>query len=179
MRCFYCNKNEAVKSHAHTKNGERKRAYYCLACYEKLFLCVEEAEGERSLSVVCPYCGTTLDEFNASKIVGCPYCYKTLRNSIMPTIVKMQGETFGHRGKKPLLSEEGELILGRERFATEEERDNFRAEIVKTERFSRQQREMEMLVEYLGGKDPKREREYRDKLERMTRTGEVEEEIVW
>ena len=178
MRCFYCNKNEAVKSYERVEKGGTERAYYCLACYERLFLCVKEAESERSLSV-CPYCGTALEEFHARKIVGCAYCYKTMRAGIVPAIVKMQGQNCGHRGRKPLLSEEGEMILGRESFATEEERDNLRLEIVKAERFARQKGELEALIKYLGGANPEREREYKDKLERMVKTGEVEEEIVW
>ena len=71
------------------------------------------------------------------------------------------------------------MILGRESFATEEEQDNLRLEIVKAERFARQKGELEALVKYLGGQNPEREREYKDKLERMVKPGEVEEEIVW
>ena len=178
MRCFYCNKNEAVKSYERIVKGESQREYYCLTCYERLFLCVQEAESERSLSV-CPYCGTTLEEFQSKKLVGCAYCYKTMRAKILPAVVKMQGENCGHRGKRPLLSEEGELILHQESFATEEERDNFRLEIVKAERFTRQKSETEALIEYLGATDPQRQEEYKEKLERMMKTGAVEEEIVW
>ena len=178
MRCFYCNKNEAVKSYERIVKDVAQRAYYCLACYERLFLCVKETGSERSLSV-CPYCGTTLEEFNTGKIVGCAYCYKTMYAGILPGIVKMQGGDCGHRGKKPLLSEEGELILSKERFATEEERDSFRAEIVKAERFGRQKNEMETLIKYLGRSDPQRQVEYKNKLERMMKTGAIEEEIVW
>ncbi len=178
MRCMYCNKNEAVKSYERMEKGVAKREYYCLACYEKLFLCLQDTESESSLSV-CPYCGTTTKEFETRKLVGCPYCYHAMRKAVFPFVLKMQGSDCGHRGKKPLLSEEGEILLGSQTFFTEEEKDEFRMEIVKAERFNRQKQEMEMLIAHLGSQDPVREREYGEKLERMLKTGAVEEEIVW
>lgn len=178
MRCFYCNKHEAVKSYERVRKGVAKREYYCLSCYEKLFLCHKQSENEESLSV-CPYCERTVAQFEASKLVGCPYCYKTMQGSILPIVVKMQGGDCGHRGKLPPISEENEVLLERERFVTEEEKDAFRAEIAAAERFTRQKGEMETLVVYLDRRDPARAEEYREKLERMNRTGAVEEEIVW
>ena len=177
MRCCYCNKNEAVKSYERVENGVAQREYYCLACYEKQ-LQAEKAESVQSLSV-CPYCGTSLAEFRLSTIVGCPYCYATMREGLMPAVVTMQGEECQHKGKKPLLSEEGEAALKKEPFLTDKERDALYFELVKAERFARQKKQLETLVAYLGGANPKREAEYKEKLERMTKTGEVEEEIVW
>lgn len=178
MRCFYCNKHEAVKSYERMRKGVAKREYYCLSCYEKLFLCREDSGEESSLSV-CPYCERTVAEFEASKLVGCPYCYKTMQESILPVIVKMQGGDCGHRGKLPPISEENEALLEKERFVTEEEKDAFRLEIASAERFTRQKGEMDMLVAYLSRKDSARAEEYREKAERMNKTGAVEEEIVW
>ena len=177
MRCCYCNKNEAVKSYERVENGVAQREYYCLSCYEKQILSAK-TESVQSLSV-CPYCGTSAAEFHASKIVGCPYCYTTMRDGILPAIVNMQGEIYRHNGKKPLLSEEGEAVLKREPFLTEKERDALYLELVKAERFSRQKKQLEALVEYLGDVNPKRQAEYKEKLERMIKTGEIEEEIVW
>lgn len=160
------------------RKGVAKREYYCLSCYEKLFLCREDSGKENALSV-CPYCERTVSEFEASKLVGCPYCYKTMQESILPVIVKMQGGDCGHRGKLPPISEENEVLLEKERFVTEEEKDAFRMEIASAERFTRQKGEMDVLVAYLSKKDPVRAEEYREKAERMNRTGAVEEEIVW
>lgn len=178
MRCFYCNKHEAVKSYERMRKGVAKREYYCLSCYEKLFLCRENSDEGASLSV-CPYCERTVAEFETSKLVGCPYCYKGMQEKILPVIVKMQGGDCGHRGKLPPISEENEALLEKERFVTEEEKDAFRLEIASAERFTRQKGEMDMLVAYLSRKDPARAEEYREKTERMNRTGAVEEEIVW
>ena len=176
MRCIYCNKNEATKSYERVKNGERKREYYCLSCYERLFL-HEDGTEEKSLSS-CPYCGTTLKEFRLRKLVGCPYCYQTMSAGIMPAILKMQGDECGHRGKKPPLSVEDEVGFGKENFRAFSDRDSFREEMEQRERFARQKREMEILIEFLET-DKARQKEYEDKLQRMQRSGKIEEEIVW
>ena len=176
MRCIYCNKNEATKSYERVKNGEKKREYYCLPCYGQLFL-NEDGTEEKSLSA-CPYCGTTLKEFRLRKIVGCPYCYQTMSAGILPSIVKMQGDACGHRGKKPPLSLEDEIEFAREDFSAIADRDNYREEMEQRERFARQKREMEILVEFLET-DKTRQQEYTDKLKRMERSGKIEEEIVW
>ena len=176
MRCFYCNKNEATKSYEQVKGGEKKREYYCLSCYAQLFLCEDDAE-EKNFSA-CPYCGTTLKEFRLRKIVGCPYCYQTMATGIMPSILKMQGDECGHRGKKPPLSVEDEMDFVQASFGAFAERDDYREEMEQRERFSRQMREMEILVDFLK-EDTTRQKEYLDKMERMKRSGKVEEEIVW
>ena len=177
MRCFYCNQNEATKSYEKIKNGERKREYYCLTCYGRLFLCEDGAEGEKSRSA-CPYCGTTLKEFRMRKIVGCPYCYQTMASGILPSILKMQGDTCGHRGKKPPLSVEDETVFDGMAFSSLAKRDEYREEMEGRERFARQKKEMESLIDFLSG-DLSRRREYEEKLERMERSGAIEEEIVW
>lgn len=176
MRCSYCNKNEAVKSYERVKDGEKKREYYCIPCYERLFLPQDSTE-ESSLSA-CPYCGTTLKEFRARKLVGCPYCYQTMAAGIRPAILKMQGDACGHRGKKPPLSVEDEAEFGKETFVTFFDRDGFREEMEQRERFVRQKREMETLIEFLET-DKARQREYEEKLKRMEHSGKIEEEIVW
>ena len=176
MRCFYCNKHEALKSYKRVVQGKKQVSYYCLACYEKLFLCVKT--GSDALSV-CPYCGTTVEEFERSKIVGCSYCYQTLQTSVTPVIIKMQGDECGHRGKDPILSEEAERVYGEADFSFHAEQTELRQELRKTERFERQKKELKELIAYLNAKDPDRKREYEEKLDKMLKKGEVEEEIVW
>lgn len=176
MRCIYCNKNEATKSYERIKNGKKKHEYYCLSCYERLFLHEQGAE-EKSASS-CPYCETTLKEFRLRKIVGCPYCYQTMSAGIMPVILKMQGDVCGHRGKRPPLAIEEEAEIGKENGGGSTDCDALREEAEQRERFSRQKREMEILIEFLET-DKERQKEYEDKLKRMQRNGKIEEEIVW
>lgn len=177
MRCFYCNKNEATRSYERVRENKREREYYCADCYNKRFLEEKAAEGEQSLSA-CPYCETTLSEFRKGLIVGCPYCYQMLSKDIFPLIVRVQGTNQGHRGKKLPLSEEDEVLFEKAEFVNEAERDEYRDSLAFSERFARQNREMQLLMRF-EGMDEERRAEYNEKLERMKRTGKIEEEIVW
>ena len=174
MRCFYCNKNEAVKSYERIKQPS-KREYYCLECYERLFVSTK-TEGNLS---ACPYCGTSKDEFERKKLVGCPYCYRTMAGAAYYMIEKMQNGTCGHRGKKPPLMEADEEIFSRMRFESEAESDDFRNRMQTKASFERQKKELEALAKHLKPENAERALGYIEKLNRMSRTGEVEEEIVW
>ena len=178
MRCLYCNQNEATKTYQQTKNGKAPVQYYCMECYHRLFLSGNEAESESALSA-CPYCGTSLDEFQATKLVGCAYCYKTMWSGLIPAVIKMQGDST-HRGKMPPLSAEDEDFLEQGAFATQTERSVYRADAAKRVRFERQCEELEILSDYLREhKDYDGANGYEEKLSQMRAKGDVEEEFVW
>ena len=179
MRCLYCNKNEATKTYEQVKKGKRTTEYYCLECYHRLFLCAEDTEAGDALSA-CPYCGTALSEYEATKLVGCAYCYRTMGAGLYPSIVKMQGGVSGHRGKMPPLSPEDEDVLDKKEFATEAEFILYRADAAKRVRIERQCGELEILSDYLREKkDYDGADGYEAKLAKMRATSEVEEEFVW
>ena len=176
MRCFYCNKNEALKTYERVKDKDVTREYYCISCYEKLFLTFEEAEKE---SKACPYCGTTVEEYQKSKLLGCVHCYKTLGASLISSIIYMQGGDGGHRGKNPFLAELGNGIVKNDIIPSQEEYSEFQKQKMKEVRFKRQKEEIESLIAYLGSMDEERASAYRERLTRMLHKGESEEEIVW
>ena len=160
MLCCHCQKNQSAKTYERIKNGEKDREYYCLDCYERLFLDVEKAGGDGSLSA-CPYCGTTKAEIEKSKLVGCGYCYATLSNAVLPMIVSMQGAET-HQGKQPPLGEEDGC-------------ENY-----EQARFQRQCHELETVMgKLIAEKDFQGAKEYEEKLKRMREKSEVEEEFVW
>ena len=175
--CDHCKKNDAVTSYERKKDGVIEKEYYCLPCYEQLFVHVSERKERQDLPA-CPYCGTTVKQFRATKLVGCSYCYQTMYSVVADAIVKMQGEPCGHRGKRPPLSEEDELIYLKRKFLDDAEKEAFRANMEQRERFARQKSEMEKLIEFLAN-NKERQQEYKDKLDRMERRGVIEEEIVW
>lgn len=111
--CFRCKKRPAVKSYERITDGVSRAFYYCLNCYEEIFLSDKEDyfEQNRSTSVgVCPECGTTSQEFFASGLVGCASCYKYLEKDVLPTIVKLQGGR-AHCGKRTSLTDERESLI--------------------------------------------------------------------
>ena len=90
------------------KTGKRETAYYCLECYHKLFLSVDEKDEVKAFS--CPHCGLTVAEFKKRNLVGCAYCYRTLNHAVLPVTVKFQGEEM-HKGKSPFQDGESEERL--------------------------------------------------------------------
>jgi protein-arginine kinase activator protein McsA len=92
MLCKYCKKNQATKTYEQIKNGNRDVTYYCLDCYQKIFLDVE-LDGA-SARTDCPYCGTTVAELKKRNLVGCAKCYEVLASQLLPVITKMQGRSW-------------------------------------------------------------------------------------
>lgn len=173
MRCCYCKNNEATKTYEQIKNNKKTVEYYCMDCYEKLFLTVEPTEREVSLSV-CPYCGMTVEEFRAKKIVGCAYCYRVMKSGITPTIIKMQGERT-HTGKTPPLEFGGDAS-----FLLADEPEEVRKKALERARFERQCNELEIIIAKLQKENNYEDaKSYADKLSSMRSNGTVEEEFVW
>lgn len=172
MRCECCEQNEATKTYAKMKNGKRILGYYCMDCFSRLFIDTDETEAGVSLSA-CPYCGMTLEEVRAGKLVGCAYCYRAMRSGILPMIVDMQGDG-AHAGTKPPLSPEEDYET-LEVFSEEERKEKLR-----NARVEKQCRELETIIEKL-----KSERNYEDakdyaaKLSSMRERSDIEEEFVW
>lgn len=170
MACGYCGKNQAVKTYEEIKNGKKQTEYYCLDCYHKLFLYTDGAEGESSLSA-CPYCEMTVAEIRRTKLVGCANCYKMLSDSLLPSVVKMQG-VKAHRGKTPPLetdgTETGELF------------DEYRKQAVERARFERRCNELEVIIAKLKAENNYEDAKgYADKLSLMRAEATIEEEFVW
>lgn len=113
--CCYCEKRSATKTHEEIRMGEKRTYYYCLRCFEHLFL-VQDAsffDGlDKKTTGVCPDCGRTAKEFFKTGLVGCANCYKTLKKEIYPSILKMQGDR-AHCGKRSELSEEREHLIAK------------------------------------------------------------------
>ena len=168
MLCCNCKKNQAAKTYERVKDGEKFTQYYCLDCYQRLFLDVVKTEDSLS---VCPYCGMTKEELSKGKLVGCGYCYKTLFDMVMPLVISMQGvET--HKGKCPPLEDEEEQSSYTDAECETEKR--------KRARFLRQCHELETIIgKLVAEQDFQGAKEYEEKLKRMKEKSEVEEEFVW
>ena len=171
MRCCYCKQKEATKTYEQFKNGKRVVEYYCMDCYDRLFLAEENKTDGGKLSV-CPYCGITLREVTAGKLVGCAYCYTVMSEGVMPLVLKMQGER-AHAGKTPPL-EYGET-------PNDDGYDSaLRAKAVKKARFERQRNELELIIAKLKAENNYEDAKgYADKLSAMRSKAAIEEEFVW
>lgn len=131
MLCGYCKKNQATKTYEQIKKGKKESSYYCLDCYHKLFLDLDE--GETGGLNACPYCGTTVAELKKRNLVGCANCYSTMQQAILPLVTKMQGSNQRHQGKSPYESQEekvsrrlAELSALSEKYNAEKDYDSAR-----------------------------------------------------
>lgn len=171
MRCSHCGEKEATKTYER-KGKERKIEYYCMDCYDRLFLNAEDAEGESSLTT-CPYCGMSLAEVQSTKLVGCAHCYRTMKGGVYPIVVKMQGDG-AHTGKLPSVNAEDKIGdfrgLDPEAFET----------ALRKERYRRQCNELEIIIAKLKAENNYEDaKDYADKLSLMRSNKEIEEEFVW
>lgn len=167
MRCSCCGQNQAVKTYEEIKNGKKAVEYYCLECYHKLFL--DAKTTERETLTACPYCGMTAAEFRSGKLVGCGYCYRTMGDTVLPAVTKMQGEK-SHRGKTPPLLEEDKQTLGSMQSTLD----------IEQARYERQCNELELIINKLKAEGNYADAKgYADKLSVMKSKQAVEEEFVW
>ena len=67
--------------------------------------------GHRQIAM-CPYCGTSEEDFRACGLVGCAQCYQSLSKAVIPVVIRLQG-TETHCGKKPRNSGEREEMVRR------------------------------------------------------------------
>ena len=91
MLCSRCGKNFADKRIS-GENGET--LYLCGDCYLSLF----SARGKSAKADVCPNCGTTLEEFRRTGLLGCAECYRTFRGEVALFLERTQGGSR-HVGK--------------------------------------------------------------------------------
>ncbi len=105
MRCNVCGSDNA-KVYQRITDGRETTLTVCPSCYRKLY--PEEGSGDFFTSFMgrtkgskaCEGCGTTLEEFRHTGLLGCAYCYTAFREELLPTIRYVQGK-LQHEGKVP------------------------------------------------------------------------------
>ncbi len=111
MVCSRCGKSSAGKFHT-VENGRGETRVLCSACYELLYGDKVEKEFFDSLfgktgelpvetGATCPSCGTTMEDFRKSGLLGCAKCYEALRAELTPAIRRIQGRVQ-HAGRAPV-----------------------------------------------------------------------------
>ncbi len=169
--CQCCNKHHAARVYE-DKNAPEKREFYCLECYNRLFL---DGDGDGRGTKECPYCGMELSQVEKGQLVGCAHCYKTMSEGLLPMIQKMQG-VRAHKGKTPPLDKEyGDPYDFEDTVGAE-----YRAKAMANARYERQCRELETVIAHLKAEgDLSGAKEYGEKLTAMRNRATVEEDFVW
>ncbi len=105
MVCANCG-SEHARTYTRTIDGKETILVLCRDCYEKLYPERDEGDffatfvGEWDGAKACPTCGTTLNDFRATGLLGCAYCYTAFRDELLPAVRRMQGRTV-HEGSGP------------------------------------------------------------------------------
>ena len=103
--CTNCGRNPA-KEYVRKSEGKELKLFLCPSCYEALYPDAGEDDfftsflGNVGAKKSCPACGTTLDEFRSSGLLGCAYCYTAFREELTPTVKYIHGN-IQHLGKFP------------------------------------------------------------------------------
>ncbi len=125
MRCNVCGSDRA-QIYKRTADGRETTLTVCPACYRKLY--PEEGSGDFFTSFLgrtkgtkaCEGCGTTLEEFRHTGLLGCADCYTAFRAELLPTIRYIQGK-LQHEGKAPSGTADAQYDTVRELAAVQEE----------------------------------------------------------
>ena len=116
MLCCHCKKNQATKTYEKFTDGKKQTEYYCLDCYHRLFISIDVEPSPPKARVrqiaMCPYCGTSEEDFRARGLVGCAQCYQSLAPTVIPVVIRLQGNEI-HCGKKPKNSGDREETVRR------------------------------------------------------------------
>ena len=124
MLCCVCKKNQADKICEMNSDGKTVREYYCADCYRRLFESAKRQSGTgadgggnkrkrednknsgaenkaaQKQKARCPFCGTTVTDYESTRLFGCPECYRYLFGYVEDEVVVMQGDE-PHAGKNP------------------------------------------------------------------------------
>ena len=124
MQCDICHKEEATVHLTEIINNKMTKLHLCEQCAREksqemeehfgladllsgladLVPVVEKKEKAAEISIKCPSCGFTFQNFRKMGRLGCPKCYDTFRNQLSPLLRKIHGSD-SHIGKMPLKKE--------------------------------------------------------------------------
>jgi len=120
MLCQKCFKNNATVKITEVINGKEKELYLCEKCalslgiqktvkqlpelFQSLMIDVLKEDSpppaRHSVSLKCPYCGTTWDDFKRTGLLGCDKCYETFHAQLQRVLRQIHGNTR-HMGNRP------------------------------------------------------------------------------
>jgi len=121
MYCQVCQKNEATIHLTEISDGVRSEMHLCEHCAQEEGIAVkshlpinellanllstqpanEELFDGSEQEVVCPHCGSTLEQFSKKAVLGCPYDYEVFEKSLLPLIERAHNGKTIHCGKVP------------------------------------------------------------------------------
>lgn len=101
MICSRCKKNTARYTVQTGTGAGMRRESLCDSCYAAFMRSRGVTRGSAGArSKACPFCGSTLEDYLQSGLLGCARCYETFSDELAGYIVRLHGNTV-HCGKRP------------------------------------------------------------------------------
>ena len=69
-------------------------------CKKNQAVNVDEKKGEANRKERCQFCGTSVADYESTRLFGCPECYRYLFELVKDDVILMQGDE-PHVGKNP------------------------------------------------------------------------------
>ncbi len=155
MLCDRCKQNQATVHSVTIINGVKQEHYLCSECAKGAQYKVPSlmdilsgfygAPQQIQQQSACA-CGSSMDLFQESGLLGCPDCYTSYRDELIPVIKRAQGGRLRHVGRRPMRLEPQEAAAAQQEEAKEDakpqlsEVDRLKEELnkaVQEERFER------------------------------------------
>lgn len=100
MLCQRCKKNKSDIDFVEDVGGMRLEVHLCAPCYADMFSGLnptpefdELLKGARKpAQKTCPVCGTTIEDYNRTGLLGCASCYDVFKKELYPVIERIQGK---------------------------------------------------------------------------------------
>lgn len=146
MRCTHCEENNAKYEIRYLSGLNRGSEFLCESCYAKENFFQDKDVQVRPMPVIrCSFCGSTMDDYLQTGLVGCEKCYRCFRTDLQPYIERLQGDA-PHIGKIPANGEKQEITLALHEalLATEEARKEGNDALAKKQR--RKAEELRLLL---------------------------------
>lgn len=104
MICSRCGK-ETAQIYVKKLRDEDARVALCPDCNRELFpnaasVSLPYSENGEKASGVCPACGTTMQDFRRTGLLGCAYCYTAFASELLPFVRSIQADVR-HSGPRP------------------------------------------------------------------------------
>ena len=103
MLCENCGKRPA-QTFIRKTEGHEVAVRLCPECYRALYperdSFSARMNGAGREDTACPVCGTTLEQFRATGLLGCAKCYDAFREELTSAVRGIQGK-LRHTGKRP------------------------------------------------------------------------------
>lgn len=146
MRCTRCKKNNAKYEICYLTGLNRGSEFLCDKCFKEDDFYNNSEVRVRPVAVMrCSKCGTSMDEYLQSGLLGCAKCYEVFKENLQPYIDRLQGDKK-HMGKAPPYGEKYDITVALQRAKALAAQAETAGDFSAAEKQERKAAELELLL---------------------------------